>query len=109
MQFYFVVRKIIYNFVDSKGCLTHRLRLHPLNLMRLVPSKGEFMNITVNKKVHTFEGDTMALVSVLDACDLPQKGIAVAINNKVVRKADWPVTFVNDGDSVTVIQAVCGG
>ena len=51
----------------------------------------------------------MALMSVLEACDLPQKGIAVAINNKVVRKADWPLTTVKDGDSVTVIQAVCGG
>lgn len=67
------------------------------------------MNITVNKKVHNFEGEAMALMSVLEACDLPQKGIAVAINNKVVRKTDWPLTTVKDGDSVTVIQAVCGG
>lgn len=67
------------------------------------------MTITVNKKVHTFEGSPLPLIAVLEACEMPQRGIAVAINNKVVRKADWPHTAVKDGDCITVIQAVCGG
>lgn len=67
------------------------------------------MELTVNKKKHNFPGESMLLPDVLQACEMPQKGIAVAINNKVVRKADWAATAVNDGDSITVIQAVCGG
>lgn len=67
------------------------------------------MEITVNDKARTFAGDTRPLAEVLELCALPQTGIAVAINNKVVRKAEWPLTTVKDGDSVTVIQAVCGG
>lgn len=67
------------------------------------------MEITVNKKPHNFAGDSMLLVDLLKACEMPDKGIAVAINNKVVRKPLWPETSVKDGDSITVIQAVCGG
>lgn len=67
------------------------------------------MEITVNNKPRTFAGESLQLTELLQACEMPQKGIAVAINNKVVRKGDWPSTEVKDGDSIMVIQAVCGG
>lgn len=67
------------------------------------------MKITVNRKIHDFEGDSKVLLSVLEDCDLPLKGIAVALNNKVVPKEQWSAREVKDGDNITVIQAVCGG
>lgn len=67
------------------------------------------MEITVNNKPRTFAGESLQLMELLQACEMPQKGIAVAINNKVVRKGDWSSTEVKDGDSIMVIQAVCGG
>lgn len=71
--------------------------------------RTQTMNITVNRKPHSFDSKEMTLAALLEACQVPEKGIAVALNNRVVRKADWPKTMVNDGDAVTVIQAVCGG
>lgn len=67
------------------------------------------MEITVNKVPRVFDGVSKALPEVIAECGMPIKGIAVAINNKVVRKADWETTEVCEGDNVTIIQAVCGG
>ena len=92
-----------------KGVPLAGLRLNPKNLMRIIPTKGINMNITVNRKPHTFDGAEISLVSVLESCAIPTKGIAVALNNHVVRKSDWQTTMLHDGDSITVIQAVCGG
>ncbi|MDX6743166.1 sulfur carrier protein ThiS [Actinocorallia sp. A-T 12471] len=37
------------------------------------------------------------------------RGIAVAVNDEVVRRAAWPATRVNEGDRVEIITAVQGG
>ena len=50
------------------------------------------MEIKVNNKAHSFEGDSKPLIEVLEACGMPLVGIAVV-----------------DGDSIIVLQAVCGG
>ena len=36
-------------------------------------------------------------------------GVAVALGDRVVRRADWPTTPVSDGDRVEVITAAQGG
>ena len=36
-------------------------------------------------------------------------GIAVAIDNKVVPRSEWPTTRLQAGAKITVIRAVCGG
>ena len=36
-------------------------------------------------------------------------GIAVAIDNKVVPRSEWPTTRLQAGTKITVIRAVCGG
>lgn len=67
------------------------------------------MKIEINKKERTFDAASMTLAGVMAACGMPEKGIAVAVNNRVVRRGDWNNTYVADGDCLTVIQAVCGG
>ncbi len=37
------------------------------------------------------------------------KGQAVAVNNRVVPKAQWGETQLKDDMKITVIRAVCGG
>lgn len=37
------------------------------------------------------------------------QGVAVAINEEVVRREDWATTTVQPGDAVEVIQALQGG
>jgi sulfur carrier protein len=36
-------------------------------------------------------------------------GVAVAVGDRVVRRADWPQTRVRDGDQVEVVTAAQGG
>ena len=37
------------------------------------------------------------------------KGLAAAVNNRVVKRADWSKTFLHDHDNILIISAVCGG
>ena len=41
--------------------------------------------------------------------DPAQTGVAVAVGDRVVRRADWPDTTVGEGDRVEIITAAQGG
>ena len=41
--------------------------------------------------------------------DVPPRGVAVAVNGEVVRRADWPEATLTDGDRVEVLTAAQGG
>ena len=41
--------------------------------------------------------------------DPAQHGVAVAVGDRVVRRADWPATTVGEGDRVEIITAAQGG
>lgn len=47
--------------------------------------------------------------SLLSELNLPDKGIAVAINKKMVPRAEWTSRVLAEGDEIIVIKAVCGG
>ena len=40
---------------------------------------------------------------------LPTSGIAVAVNNRLVHRTQWQDFLLQDGMSILVIKAVCGG
>lgn len=68
------------------------------------------MKITVNSKsVALPEEKPTSVQALVTLMDLPAAGIALAVNGKVVRKAEWDAVFLSEGDAVTVIRAVCGG
>ena len=37
------------------------------------------------------------------------RGIAVALNEKIIRKEDWEMTLLNDMDRIEIVTAVQGG
>lgn len=41
--------------------------------------------------------------------EIPSQGSAIAINDKLIRKTQWPVTILQPLDRVTVISAAFGG
>lgn len=49
-----------------------------------------------------------ALLALLGR-DPNQQGVAVAVGDHVVRRADWRSTSVGDGDRVEIITAAQGG
>ena len=65
------------------------------------------MNIKINNK--ETEVKATSLQELATEISLPEKGVAVAVNNRMVTRADWSHTAINDGDNIVVIKAVCGG
>ncbi len=67
------------------------------------------MNIYVNNKLT----EVPVQANIADALDslnlVSQKGVAVAINNNVVPKAEWGSYVLNAEDKVTLIKATQGG
>lgn len=68
------------------------------------------MELTINHILRTF--DTLPeTLEVLLAMEIPhkRKGIAVALNNRIVPQSSWAETFLNDKDSILIITATQGG
>ena len=66
------------------------------------------MEITVNGKAFEVnDGITVGEIPALAGINSESR--AIAVENRVIRKAEWSSTKLNNGDRVTVIKAVCGG
>lgn len=66
------------------------------------------MKLTLNGKTIEVNGG-LSLSELMGSQGFPEKGIAAAVNGKVVRRVDWATTMLAENDSITVIKAVCGG
>ena len=40
---------------------------------------------------------------------ITEERVALEINHKIIRRADWETTLVSDGDHVEIVQFVGGG
>lgn len=65
------------------------------------------MNIRINDK--ETEVGAKSMLELATELSLPEKGVAVAVNNKMAPRAQWGDTLLNNGDNVVIIKAVCGG
>lgn len=67
------------------------------------------MTIRVNDQPHRV-ADFATLLDLLRELALAErKGVAVAINDTVVPRAEWPARSLAESDRVLVIQATQGG
>jgi sulfur carrier protein len=67
------------------------------------------MTITVNGAATELAGATVADLLVARMDDPRPSGIAVAVNEEVVPRDDWPKWPLADGDVVEIVTAVQGG
>ena len=66
------------------------------------------MNVIVNgDEKNMAEG--IALSDLISALGLKPERLAVEVNRKIVRRADWPSTTLSEGDKVEVVHFVGGG
>lgn len=66
------------------------------------------MKLIVNNKPEDYPLEH--LNQLLQALDLLEsKGIAIAVNNKVVPKTNWNTFQLNENDTITIIRATQGG
>lgn len=66
------------------------------------------IKVFVNDVEFTIEHQS-SLSYLLENSSIDSKQCAIAINQKVVSKANWATTVLNDGDQILVIKAVQGG
>ncbi len=67
------------------------------------------MRIYLNEQEVELPTQELAIDALLELRGLPQKGMAVAINNQVVRKDMWSSTYLKQDDKVVIIAAAFGG
>lgn len=68
------------------------------------------MELTINHTTRIFEVLPENLEALI-VMELPEKkkGIAVALNNRIVPQLFWSETLLNDKDSILIITATQGG
>ncbi|GHI08352.1 thiamine biosynthesis protein ThiS [Streptomyces cellostaticus] len=66
------------------------------------------MNISVNGEQHRLAPGT-ALDALVKTLTVAPSGVAAAVNETVVPRAQWPLTSLSEGDRVEILTAVQGG
>ncbi|MBQ9093789.1 MAG: sulfur carrier protein ThiS [Prevotella sp.] len=65
------------------------------------------MQIKINNKDVCTEASNM--LELAQELNLPERGIAMALGTNMVSRDVWSTTELQEGDSVIVIKAACGG
>ena len=50
-----------------------------------------------------------AIIDLVKAFDLSTERVAVELNKRIVRRADWGSTTISEGDKVEIVHFVGGG
>ena len=66
------------------------------------------MKATINGHLRDLP-DQLTVSALLDLLGSPRAGIAVARNDRVVRRSEYDTDRLRDGDRVEIITAVAGG
>lgn len=51
----------------------------------------------------------VTLAELLEQCDMPSAGIAVAIDDKVIPRGQHAARLLSDGEKIVIIKAFYGG
>lgn len=66
------------------------------------------MKASINGQEHDL-ADGVTVAQLLAHLQAPQRGIAVAKNDRVVRRAAYEQERISEGDRIEIIRAVAGG
>lgn len=67
------------------------------------------MNITVNGRMTSLPDEIRNINQLATYLKLKPQGTAIAVNQHLVTKDKWEITFIKEGDVLTVISAAFGG
>lgn len=65
------------------------------------------MKVLINNK--EVETDAATLSQLTNDLSLPAQGIAVAVNNRMIPRAEWTDYALSEDISIVIIKAACGG
>lgn len=66
------------------------------------------MKVSINSQPVEL-ADGLTLADALASQDIKSEGIATALNGAVVPASERDTAILNDGDSILIIKAFCGG
>ena len=72
-----------------------------------MPSEECNMKVRINNKQH--ETQAVNLYELAAQLQLPAKGVAIAIDNELKPRTTWDDTILQEGATITIIKAACGG
>jgi sulfur carrier protein len=67
------------------------------------------MDIRLNGEPHRFAGASLMELLAAQAIDHGKPGVAVAINDAIVPRAEWASACLRDGDTVEIVRPHSGG
>lgn len=65
------------------------------------------MKITINNTPTDTAARTLADIAAEQ--QLPEKGVAMAVNNEMVPRDKWQERALAEGDDIVILKAFCGG
>lgn len=65
------------------------------------------MNVTVNGEQKEIEGGTV--FDLIGALGLKPERLAIELNRRIIRRAEWDSTNLSEGDKIEIVHFVGGG
>lgn len=65
------------------------------------------MKLTVNQQ--SIETEAKNLEELVAELNLPNQGVAVAVDNRLVKRNEWADYALTNDAKITIIKAACGG
>lgn len=66
------------------------------------------MIVTINNELKTIV-DKMTIAKLVFSLNISEKGMAIAIDGRIIRRESWETTRIEDGNNITIIRAAYGG
>ncbi len=65
------------------------------------------MKVTINSKPAETQATTVGQLA--DELHLDARGVAVAVDNRIVPRDSWPTAVLAEGADIVIVKAFCGG
>jgi len=66
------------------------------------------LSIKLNGKTEKMK-DNSSVLAVVETMNIDQNGIAIAVNQNIIIKANWATTLLKNNDEILIIKATQGG
>jgi sulfur carrier protein len=67
------------------------------------------MKVILNNKEEVFDADTLTISGLLKIKKFTFKMLVIKVNGQLIKKSDYDMATVNDGDDVMVLHLISGG
>jgi sulfur carrier protein len=67
------------------------------------------VRINLNNRYEEFEGEQMTITDLLRIKNFSFRFLVIKVNGRLVRKEEYDMTVIRDGDRVAVVHLVSGG